>query len=149
MTQKIFLAGPISLSERVKRALSADKHLGDAEAAVLLGDVVRRLSRVYRDSEATHAPVLVPGPGAAAVEAMLGTLVPRDGNVLVVANGARGERAAEVLEAQGKRHTVARSHWLERFVILELRIRALSPWSSVTSWILTRTSGVIQSWSPK
>ncbi|AOS46127.1 2-aminoethylphosphonate--pyruvate transaminase [Lacunisphaera limnophila] len=44
----------------------------------------------------THCAVLIAGPGTAAVEAALGSLVPRDGRVLIIENGAYGERAAEI-----------------------------------------------------
>jgi len=37
------------------------------------------------------------------VEAMLGTFVPRDGKVLVLANGAYGQRMAKICEVAGRR----------------------------------------------
>jgi 2-aminoethylphosphonate-pyruvate transaminase len=42
------------------------------------------------------------GPGSYAVEAMLGSFVPQDGKVLVLANGAYGMRAAATLEYLGR-----------------------------------------------
>ena len=42
------------------------------------------------------------GSGTFAVEAMLGSFVPRDGKVLVLANGAYGKRAAQTLGYLGR-----------------------------------------------
>jgi 2-aminoethylphosphonate-pyruvate transaminase len=57
--------------------------------------------------------VLFTGSGTAAVEAMIGSLVPRDGKALVVENGVYGERMSSILQAQGKEYDTVRSPWTE------------------------------------
>src|SRR3546814_19606776 len=42
------------------------------------------------------------GSGTFAVEAMLGSFVPRDGKALVLVNGAYGQRIAQILEVLGR-----------------------------------------------
>ncbi|TGV71031.1 aminotransferase class V-fold PLP-dependent enzyme, partial [Mesorhizobium sp. M00.F.Ca.ET.158.01.1.1] len=46
------------------------------------------------------------GSGSFCVEAMLGSFVPRDGKVLVLANGAYGLRAAQTMQYLGRAHTL-------------------------------------------
>ena len=63
-------------------------------------------ARLLAVAEADDAYTCVPiqGSGTFAVEAALGTLVPRDGKALVLANGAYGKRAAETLARIGRAH---------------------------------------------
>ena len=51
---------------------------------------------------ATHHCVPLQGSGTFAVEAAIGTLVPRDGKVLVLINGAYGKRLAKICEVLGR-----------------------------------------------
>ncbi|MBF0095021.1 MAG: 2-aminoethylphosphonate--pyruvate transaminase [Alphaproteobacteria bacterium] len=54
----------------------------------------------------SHVCVPVQGSGTFAVEAMLGTLVPRDGRVLVLVNGAYGRRMASICRIIGRAFSV-------------------------------------------
>jgi 2-aminoethylphosphonate-pyruvate transaminase len=109
---KLLNPGPVTLTDRVRRALlRADACHREADFAAFAREVLGRLARVYPDAEATHVPVLLTASGTGAVEAMVGSLVPRGGKVLVVANGVYGERVVEMLSAQGKAFEVVRSAW--------------------------------------
>src|SRR3546814_13226582 len=46
------------------------------------------------------------GSGTFAVEAMLGTFLPRDGKALVLMNGAYGQRIAQILDYLGRAYSV-------------------------------------------
>ncbi len=48
----------------------------------------------------------IQGSGSYCVEAMLGTFVPKDGKVLVLANGAYGLRAAQTMDYLGRAFTL-------------------------------------------
>lgn len=112
MQPKLLNPGPVSLTARVRAALGrGDMCHREADFAALARDVVDQLGRVYPEAQASHVPVLLTASGTGAVEAMVGTLVPRDGRALVVANGVYGERVADMLRAQGKAHDVVRSAW--------------------------------------
>lgn len=56
-------------------------------------------------AEATHECVPLQGSGTFSVEAALGTLVPRDGHVLVPNNGAYCQRIAKICKVLGRRYT--------------------------------------------
>src|SRR3954468_23995387 len=87
--------GPVTLSLRVREALlRPDLCHREPEYSALQQSVRQRLSRVYREAENGYETVLITGSGTAAVEAMVGSLVPCDGNVLVLSNGIYGERIA-------------------------------------------------------
>lgn len=109
MTTKLLNPGPVSMTERVRRALaSEDVCHREPEFKELVGRVRERLAGVY--GEKGYTPVLLGGSGTAAVEAML-SLVAKDESVLVVANGVYGERIAAMLKAQGKTHELIASTW--------------------------------------
>ncbi len=104
--------GPVTLTERVRGALlREDLCHREKEFAALQLEVRGRLERVY-DGAADHVAVMLTGSGTAAVEAMVGSCVPRDGRALVVANGVYGDRMAQMLAAQGKRYDVVAADWL-------------------------------------
>jgi 2-aminoethylphosphonate-pyruvate transaminase len=115
--------GPVTLSRRVRRALqSPDLCHREPDYARLQNEVRERLTRVH-DGASDYEAVLLTGSGTAAVEAMLGSLVPHDGKVLVVANGIYGERMASILELQGKAYTLVRSCWTDPINTEEARQR--------------------------
>ena len=53
----------------------------------------------------THVCVPMQGSGTFSVEAAVNTLVPRDGHVLVLVNGAYGKRLAKLTQMMGRRVT--------------------------------------------
>lgn len=109
---KLLNPGPVTLTARVRGALAReDMCHREQEFAELTQDVIARLAAVYPEARDGYVPVLLTGSGTAAVEAMIGSLVPRGATALVVANGVYGERAAAMLDAQGKGHSLVRSDW--------------------------------------
>jgi 2-aminoethylphosphonate-pyruvate transaminase len=113
--------GPVTLTGRVRRALlRPDLCHREPEYAALQADVRARLARVYPEAEADYTAVLLTGSGTAAVEAMVGSLVPRDGKALVVENGVYGERIRTMLEVQGKPAARVRSGWTEPMDLAEV-----------------------------
>ena len=116
MGEKVRLLNPgsVTLSPRVRAALSAPRSM-PSRAGVRL--CCKRTCgpawRACTSAEETHAAVLLTGLGTAAVEAMVGSLVPRDGKALVVENGVYGERISSTLQAQGKDYDTVRSDWTE------------------------------------
>lgn len=106
---KLLNPGPVSMTERVRRALaSEDVCHREPEFRDLVASVRTRLAGVY--GEKGFTPVLLGGSGTAAVETML-ALVGKTENALVVANGVYGERMAAMLKAQGKSYEMVQSAW--------------------------------------
>jgi 2-aminoethylphosphonate-pyruvate transaminase len=111
---KLLNPGPVTLTPRVREALlRADLCHREPEFAALQAEIRERLVTVYPQAACAFTAVLLTGSGTAAVEAMVGSLVPRNGHALIVANGVYGERMAAMLEAQGKTLHLARAEWIE------------------------------------
>jgi 2-aminoethylphosphonate-pyruvate transaminase len=112
MIAKLLNPGPVSLTARVRSALaSEDVCHREPEFKELVGRVRERIGGVYQGTKAAgYVPVLLGGSGTCAVETML-SLVAKDENTLVVANGVYGERMAAMLKAQGKPCEVIASPW--------------------------------------
>lgn len=113
---KLLNPGPVTLTARVRASLQKDDLCHrEIEFAELTKNVMKKLAHVYPASAKDYVPVLLTGSGTAAVEAMLGSLVPKGPSkkTLVVANGVYGDRAAAMLMAQGKAYEIVSSAWTE------------------------------------
>ena len=93
--------GPITTSARTKQAMLHDWGSRDETFIALTARLRSRLTALAQ-GEAEHVCIPVAGSGTAAVEAMLGTLVPRDSHTLVLVNGAYGRRIADILAVAGR-----------------------------------------------
>lgn len=113
MREILLNPGPVTLSARVRGALlRPDQCHREAEFTAMMLRIRERLERVYEEQPSDHDAIVLTGSGTCAVEAMVASLVPRDGTALVVANGVYGERMAAMLAAQGRAHRLVRSDWL-------------------------------------
>lgn len=112
--------GPVSTSARVKQAL-AGADIAHRDRAFV--EVLSRLtSRIRRVAAAPGHDVLVLGGGAtAATEAALATFVGSDERLLVVSNGAFGERIAEMAQCLGIAMSHLRYDWGEPIVLEQVQ----------------------------
>jgi 2-aminoethylphosphonate-pyruvate transaminase len=93
--------GPVMTSARVKAALvHHDTCHRDADYEGVVRRLQEKLRPVFGASPA-HEMLLLTGSGTAAMEMALASLVPPDRKLLVVANGAFGERLTEIAELHG------------------------------------------------
>ncbi|MEX3919814.1 2-aminoethylphosphonate--pyruvate transaminase [Paraburkholderia sp. BR10872] len=97
--------GPLTTSRTVKAAMVHDWGSRDANFIAINRSVLTRLVRIANGSD-DWATVPMQGSGTFAVEAMLTTFVPADGEVLVLINGAYGKRAKRILDIAGRRTVV-------------------------------------------
>ena len=97
--------GPLTTSDATRAAMSRDWGSRDP-AFIRMSAAVRARLGALVHAGTEHAVVPLQGAGTAAVEAAIGTLVPRDGRLLVLANGAYGRRAAEIAARMGRAVTV-------------------------------------------
>ena len=90
--------GPLTTSRTVKLALLADWGSRDVEFRKLVKEIRQELLQLAGCDD-TYECVLMQGSGTFAIEAALGSFCPdKRKKTLVVANGAYGERAAQILE---------------------------------------------------
>jgi len=94
--------GPLTTSMRTKQAMLRDWGSWDADFNRITSRVRERLLAIV-DAAQTHECVPLQGSGTFSVEAAIGTLVPRDGHVLVPQNGAYCQRIARICRVLGRR----------------------------------------------
>lgn len=96
--RKILLnPGPATTTDSVKAALVVpDICPREQEFVQLLGQVRTDMVRIAGGEPETHTCVLLAGSGTAAMDAVLNSVVPAGGAVVVINNGAYGERLAAI-----------------------------------------------------
>jgi 2-aminoethylphosphonate-pyruvate transaminase len=102
MTDPILLTpGPLTTSADTRSAMLIDWGSWDGAFIALTASVCRDLLAII-EAQAEHVCVPLQGSGTFAVEAALGTLVPRNGKVLVPDNGSYCKRTARILSYLGR-----------------------------------------------
>jgi 2-aminoethylphosphonate-pyruvate transaminase len=94
--------GPLTTSLATKTAMLRDWGSWDSAFNGVTADVRRKLLALVNGG-GTHTVVPMQGSGTFSVEAAVNTLVPRDGHVLVLINGAYGTRMAKLTAMMGRR----------------------------------------------
>ncbi len=94
--------GPLTTSYEVKEAMLRDWGSWDDDFRAMTRKMRDQLLALLGDGRADYDCVPIQGSGSYCVEAMLGSFVPADGKVLVMANGAYGLRAARTMEYLGR-----------------------------------------------
>ncbi len=93
--------GPLTTTLRTKLAMLRDWGSWDSDFNDVTAGVRRSLLNILH-GEDTHVVVPLQGSGTFSVEAAVATLVPRDGHVLVLDNGAYCKRAAKLTSLMGR-----------------------------------------------
>lgn len=98
--------GPLTTAFSVKEAMLRDWGSWDADFRAMTKSLCDQVLALAGATGDDFVCVPMQGSGSYCVEAMMGTFVPRDGKVLVLANGAYGLRAAETLRYLGRAYTL-------------------------------------------
>jgi 2-aminoethylphosphonate-pyruvate transaminase len=96
--------GPLTTSLATKSAMLRDWGSWDAAFNAVTAQVRAKLTDIVHAAE-THVCVPMQGSGTFSVEAAVNTLVPRDGHMLVLINGAYGKRFARLTTMMGRKVT--------------------------------------------
>lgn len=118
MRQELVLLnpGPVNLTRRVRQALTRpDMCHREPEFARLQEEIRRELLGAYGLSSKIYASILITGSGTAAVEAMLSSLIPANGKLLILSNGIYGERMQAIARAHGIANRAVKNAWGEEF----------------------------------
>jgi 2-aminoethylphosphonate-pyruvate transaminase len=103
MSQKklLFTPGPLTTSETVKESMLRDLGSRDREFLSLVSHIRRRLLELGHVADGSYEAVLMQGSGTFAVEAVLSSIIPQSGKLLVAINGAYGHRMAKIAKVLG------------------------------------------------
>src|SRR5271157_2552485 len=100
----LFTPGPLTTSQTVKQAMLHDMGSRDTEFINIVQDVRRRLVALCASPD-EYTTVLMPGSGTFGIEATLSSVIPPDGKLLVLINGAYGARIHKIAEVQRIQNT--------------------------------------------
>ena len=90
--------GPLTTAYEVKEAMLKDWGSWDEDFRDLTKKLRKSLLSLLGPRKNLYDCVPIQGSGTFAVESMLGTFIPKDGKLLVLANGAYGLRAAQTMD---------------------------------------------------
>jgi len=97
--------GPLTTSLATKMAMLRDWGSWDSQFNAVTAVVRDRLLAIVC-AEGSHVCVPMQGSGTFSVEGAVNTLVPRDGHLLVLINGAYGKRFAKLAQMMGRRVSI-------------------------------------------
>ena len=105
----LFTPGPLTTSPTVRAAMTRDVGSRDAGFTAVVRTIRAALVDIAAPGRhAGYAAVLLPGSGTYAIEAAIGTCVPKAGRLLIACNGAYGERMRVIAERLHVPHVVLR-----------------------------------------
>ena len=93
--------GPLTTSPTVKAAMQHDLGSRDHDLIDMNRRMRERLVDIVHGRD-SHVCVPLQGSGTFVVEAMIGTFVPRSGRILILVNGAYGQRIAKICDYLGR-----------------------------------------------
>ena len=97
--------GPLTTSLATKTAMLHDWGSWDASFNAITAEVRKQLLDIANAHE-SHVCVPMQGSGTFSIEAAVNTLLPRNGHMLVLINGAYGKRMAKLVEMMGRKVSV-------------------------------------------
>ena len=91
----LFTPGPLTTSSTVKQAMLRDLGSRDTEFIAMVRSIRHQLVRLGGGGD-DYTAVLMQGSGTFGVEALLSSVIPPDGRLLLLINGAYGRRMAKI-----------------------------------------------------
>lgn len=94
----LFTPGPLTTSKTVKHAMLRDIGSRDDEFIDVIKDIRLHLLELANVSEPGFTAVLLPGSGTFGIESVISSIIPDSGKLLVLINGAYGNRIHQIAE---------------------------------------------------
>ncbi|MCT4644780.1 MAG: 2-aminoethylphosphonate--pyruvate transaminase [Carboxylicivirga sp.] len=102
--KRLFTPGPLTTSSTVKQAMVRDLGSRDAEFIHTVKEIRQLLLQVADiDKLSYYDAILMQGAGTYGVESVITTVIPEDGHLLVIKNGAYGQRIENMARISGIR----------------------------------------------
>ncbi len=98
----LFTPGPLTTSSTVKQAMLRDLGSRDAEFVEVVQGIRQELLELAGVSQdGGYEAVLMQGSGTFGVEALISSVIPGEGKLLVIINGAYGKRIRDIAQRHG------------------------------------------------
>jgi 2-aminoethylphosphonate-pyruvate transaminase len=102
--------GPLTTTRSVREAMLRDYSTWDVDYCAIVQGIRHKLVALASERAAAWTAVLMQGSGTFAIEATIGSVVPPDGKVLTIENGAYGARIGQIVDRLGiARRTLQRA----------------------------------------
>ena len=108
---KLLTPGPLTTTDTVKREMLFDHCTWDDDYKKITQEIRRALLGLAKVSEKEYTAVLMQGSGTFGVESVITSAVGPEDRLLVAANGAYGERMADIAAHAGIDHVVCRENY--------------------------------------
>ena len=93
-TYKLLTPGPLTTTDSVKQEMLFDHCTWDEDYKQITQRIRRELLQLAHVDETAYTTVLMQGSGTFGVESVISSVIPDDGCLLLLSNGAYGERIA-------------------------------------------------------
>ncbi len=103
---KLLTPGPLTTTSSVKEVMMVDHCTWDDDYKQITQDIRVRLLDVAKASKEKYTTVLMQGSGSFGVESVITSVVGKDDKILIIANGAYGERMVKTAKYAGVNHEV-------------------------------------------
>ena len=108
---KLLTPGPLTTTETVKKEMLFDHCTWDDDYKAITQIIRKELLELAHVSEEEYTVVLMQGSGTFGVESVITSSVGPEEKILVCANGAYGERMAQIAKQAGKNLVVYRENY--------------------------------------
>jgi 2-aminoethylphosphonate-pyruvate transaminase len=123
---KMFTAGPVNVSDSVKEAMHYPE-IGhrESEFSDLFVDVQKKLIKVFGADEENYTTFVVGGSGTAAMESVISSTVHDNRKILIISNGAFGDRWAEISEIYKLGVSIINYEWGQTINLQDVKKRLI------------------------
>ena len=103
---KLLTPGPLTTTATVKQEMLKDRCTWDDDYKSVTQTIRKQLLELAQVTETDYTTVLMQGSGSFVVESVLTTAIGEEDKVLIITNGAYGERIVEMAKVLKLQHTV-------------------------------------------
>jgi len=106
ISYKLLTPGPLTTTATVKQEMMVDHCTWDDDYKVITQEIRADLLKIAHVSPEEYTTVLMQGSGTFGVEAAIISSVGKDGKLLILSNGAYGERQEKIAQHAGLRYRI-------------------------------------------
>ena len=103
---KLLTPGPLTTTDTVKGEMMFDHCTWDDDYKQITQEIRKELLKLAHVSEEEYTAVLMQGSGTFGVESVLTSVIGKEDKLLIAANGAYGERMADIAEHAGMDYVI-------------------------------------------
>ena len=108
---KLLTPGPLTTTDTVKQQMMFDHCTWDDDYKQITQEIRKGLLKLAHVSEEEYTAVLMQGSGSFGVESVLTSVVGTGDELLICANGAYGERMADIAKHAGIKYHIYNEHY--------------------------------------